>query len=250
MENTKEDAIIGDDLNAPYLNQLARDGAYFTNSFGITHPSQPNYLALFSGSTQGITDDSCPHLFRSNNLGGQLLAAGFSFAGYSESMPTDGYTNCLSYPYARKHNPWVDFRRVPASVNLTFAAFPADFSALPTVAIVVPNLCNDMHDCSRLTGDAWLHDHIDAYAQLARAHASLLIVTWDEDDYSASNANHIATIFYGAGLKTGAYAETITHYNVLRTIEDMYGLKALGGAAAAVPITDSWGDAIFSDEFE
>jgi hypothetical protein len=250
MENTSESSIIGDSINAPYLNQLAAGGAYFTNSFAITHPSQPNYLALFSGSTQGITDDSCPQLFSGNNLGSQLLAAGLSFAGYSESMPLDGYTGCLSYPYARKHNPWVNFRRLSASVNRAFDGFPSDFSALPTVSIVVPNLCHDMHDCSRLVGDAWLQDHIDAYAQWAQTHAGLLIVTWDEDDYSAANGNHIATIFYGAAIKTGAYAETITHYNVLRTLEDMYGLKALGGAASAVAITDSWNDAIFSDDFE
>jgi len=250
MENTNENAILGDTINAPYLNQLANDGAQFTNSFANTHPSQPNYLALFSGSTQGITDDSCPHLFPGANLGSQLLNAGLGFAGYSESMPVDGYTNCLSYPYARKHNPWVNFRRLPAAVNLTFDAFSTDFDMLPTLAIVVPNLCNDMHDCSRLVGDTWLHDHIDAYAQWARTHASLLIITWDEDDYSASNANHIATIFYGAAVKTGAYAEPITHYSVLRTLEDMYGLKALGGAATAMPITDVWDDTIFGDTFE
>src|SRR4051812_41659662 len=77
-ENTSETSIYGN-ASAPYINSLKNGGVYFTNSFAVTHPSQPNYLALFSGSTQGITDDSCPHTFSANNLGNQLRAAGFSF---------------------------------------------------------------------------------------------------------------------------------------------------------------------------
>jgi hypothetical protein len=96
-----------------------------------------------------------------------------------------------------------------------------------------------MHDCSVSTGDTWLKNNVDAYAQWARTHNSLLIFTFDEDD-SAGN-NRIATIFYGAGVKTGTYTETINHYTVLRTLEDMYALPALGSAASASPITDVWG---------
>src|SRR6185312_16064435 len=99
---------------------LKDNGVYFTNSFAITHPSQPNYLALFSGSTQGITDDSCPHTFSANNLGNELRSAGLSFTGYSESMPSNGYTGCTSGSYARKHSPWVNFSDLPTSTNLTF----------------------------------------------------------------------------------------------------------------------------------
>jgi len=240
-ENTSETSIYGS-ANAPYINSLKDNGVYFTQSFAITHPSQPNYVALFSGSTQGLSDDSCPHTFSANNLGNQLRTAGFSFIGYSESMPSDGYTGCTSGTYARKHSPWIDFSDLPVATNLTYASFPTDFTTLPTLSFVIPNLCDDMHDCSTVTGDTWLKNHLDAYAQWAKTHNSLLIVTWDEDD-STTSANQIATIFYGANLKNGAYGETVNHYSILRTLEDMYGLTALGSAANATAITDVWASA-------
>src|SRR3954471_7835218 len=111
-ENHAATQVIGN-ANAPYINSLANNGANMTNSFAVTHPSEPNYLALFSGSTQGLTDDSCPHTYGAENLGHQLISAGRTFVGYSESMPSDGYTGCSSGAYARKHNPWVDFPAIP-----------------------------------------------------------------------------------------------------------------------------------------
>ncbi|QBB70978.1 acid phosphatase [Pseudolysobacter antarcticus] len=255
MENTSDSTIIGNTAQAPYINTLAMMGAVFSDSHAITHPSEPNYLALFSGSTQGLSDDSCPHTFTGLNLGSQLIAAGFTFQGFSESMPSNGYTICTSGTYARKHNPWVNFssgtNSVPSTSNLTFAAFPSgatpDFSTLPTLSFVVPNLCNDMHDCSIATGDAWLHTHIDPYLQWARSHNSLLILTWDEDD-STTSANQIPTMFVGAHVRNATFSEHIDHYSVLRTLEDMFGLSAIGGAVNATPITDTWN--IFADGFE
>ena len=108
-ENHSYSQII-DSPDAPYINRLAAQGALFTESFGITHPSQPNYLALFSGSTQGITDNSCPHTFTTPNLGHNLLAAGLTFAGYSEDLPSVGSIVCSEGHYARKHNPWVNWQ--------------------------------------------------------------------------------------------------------------------------------------------
>ncbi|HEY1324165.1 MAG TPA: alkaline phosphatase family protein [Streptosporangiaceae bacterium] len=122
-ENHFYKQIIGSS-SALYLNSLAGQGASFTDSHAITHPSQPNYLALFSGSTQGVTSDSCPQTFSAANLGSELIAAGLSFASYSESMPSDGYTGCTSGEYARKHNPASDFTNGPAAGNRTFAEFP------------------------------------------------------------------------------------------------------------------------------
>jgi phosphatidylinositol-3-phosphatase len=184
-----------------------------------------------------VTNDDCPKTFSGNNLGAQLIAGGYSFKGYSESMPSNGYTGCSSGTYRRKHNSWVDFGNVPAASNLTYASFPSssNFAALPTVAFVTPNMCNDMHDCSIGTGNTWLQGHLDAYAQWAKTHNSLLIVTFDEDN--SLSLNHIYTTFAGAHVKTGTYSEKITHYTVLRTIEAAYGLSALVNAA---PITDVW----------
>ncbi|MBC3881588.1 pre-peptidase C-terminal domain-containing protein [Undibacterium sp. LX40W] len=238
MENQSADQVIGN-ANAPYINSLAKAGAYFSNSHGITHPSQPNYIGLFSGSTQGVTDDSCPKSFSKANLASQLIGAGFTFAGYSEDMPSVGYTGCSVAKYARKHNPWVNFSNVPAASNQPFTAFPSDFTKLPTVSFVIPNLCNDNHDCPTNTGDTWLKTKLDAYVQWAKTHNSLLILTWDEDDFQV--ANHISTIFVGAKISPAVYSTNINHYSVLRTLEDMYGLSPIGNAASASAIVDPWG---------
>jgi acid phosphatase len=224
--------------SAPYFTALAAQGATFSQSYAITHPSQPNYIALFSGSTQGVTNDDCPKTFAGDNLGAQLIRAGLTFTGYSEAMPSAGYTGCVSGRYQRKHNSWVDFSTVPASSNRPYTAFPTDFTSLPTVSFVTPDMCNDMHDCSVGTGDAWLRSHLDGYAQWAKAHNSLLVVTFDEDNLLALNRIH--TTFVGAGVKPGSYSSKITHYTVLRTIESAYGLPALGGAASVSPITAVW----------
>ncbi len=236
-ENHAFGKVIGNG-RAPYLSALAVDGATMTGSFAVGHPSQPNYLALFSGSTQGLTDDSCPHVFDADNLGHQVLAAGLSFAGYAEDMPADGYTGCAAGGYARKHNPWVHFPTVPPASNLRFDDFPADFTRLPSVAFVVPDLCDDMHDCPVPVGDAWLREHLGGYARWAGTHNSLLVVTFDEDDHTADN--QIPTLFYGAHVKTGQYPEHITHYTVLRTLQSLRGLGCTADSCAATAITDIW----------
>jgi hypothetical protein len=238
-ENHAQGEIVGS-ANAPYITGLSKSGANFTNSHAVSHPSQPNYLAVFSGSTQGVTNDTCPKkAFTTADLGGQALAAKIGFAGYSESMPSDGYTGCTSGNYARKHNPWVDFADVPASANLRFTDFPTDYTKLPAVSFVVPNLQDDMHDGTIQQGDTWLKQHLDGYVQWAKTHNSVFVLTFDEDDYTS--ANQIPTVITGAGVKTGNYGENISHYSVLRTIEDAYGLPHAGSAATATPITDIWG---------
>jgi len=247
MENKNYGAIIGRPDEAPYINTLAAAGAVFSNSFAVTHPSQPNYLALFSGSTHGLTSDNCPQNFKTApNLGAELIGAKLTFAGYSESMPKAGYTGCggtISL-YARKHNPWVDFSNVPAASNLTFAEFPTAYRHLPTVSFVIPNLCHDMHSCSRDRGDHWIKAHLGGYASWALNHNSLLIITWDEDGTKflgfGGDNNKIPTIFYGAHVRPGTYSERTGHYGLLRTIEDMYGLAHAGASAHASPITDTW----------
>lgn len=240
FENETYRQVIGA-AGASYLTSLARSGANFTDAHGERHPSQPNYVALLSGSTHGITDDSCPqNLGAAPNLARQLLDSGRSFAGYSEDLPDAGFTGCSSPDgrYARKHNPWVDFANIPTTANLPLSALPTDFAALPTVAIVIPNLCHDMHDCRLATGDAWAQQHLAAYLAWARTHNSLLIVTFDEDDDSA--ANHIPTVFAGPMVRPGEVADRIDHYTILRTIEDAYQLPPLGAAAATPPITGVW----------
>jgi acid phosphatase len=109
---------------------------------------------------------------------------------------------------------------------------------LPTVSFVIPNLCDDMHDCPVAAGDAWLKARIGPYAAWATTHDSLLIVDFDEND--GSPGNQIPTIFAGPMVKPGRYGQLITHYSVLRTIEKLYGLRPLGGARSAGPVTGVW----------
>lgn len=237
MENRSYNLVIGSP-DAPYINkQLVPHSALMTNSHAVTHPSQPNYLALFSGSTQGITDDSCPHSLGAANAGEALLAARMTFDGYSESMPSDGYTGCYSARYARKHNPWVDFTNVPASANLVFTSF---VTPPPTLTIIVPNLCNDMHDCSTKTGDQWLSKHVPAILKYDKTHNGLLILTWDEADPDTNGQNQIPTLLAGPMIAPGKYRQGITHYSVLRTIEDVAGIACTAKACSASDLRGMW----------
>jgi hypothetical protein len=239
-ENKPDGEIIGNKAT-PYINSLANSGAMMTQSYAETHPSEPNYLALFSGNTFGLTSDACPvDAGAAPNLGSELLVAGYSFAGFSEDLPAVGSTVCSADKYARKHVPWSNFSNVPAASSLPFSAFNArsDYASLPTVSFVIPNLDNDMHDGSVAQGDAWLRTNLSRYANWAMANNSLLIVTFDEDDGGAKN--RIPTVIYGAHVKPGSYSEPISHYNLLSTVEQMYGLPLTGLAANAPAVGDIW----------
>lgn len=258
-ENRTPSEIMGDTANAPYINWLGNNGVWLKSMFAVEHPSQPNYLQLFSGSNQGVFDDELPpnfstvttgtYPFRTSNLGANLLKAGFTFAGYSEELESAGNADWATFnphstttAYRRKHNPWANWVvkgpptsafHLTSSVNRAFTQFPTNFTDLPTVSFVVPNQLNDMHDGSRRMGDDWLRANLDAYAVWARTHNSLLVVTWDEDDYSGNN--RIVTLFHGANLRDGTVASgTWTHHNLLRTMEDMYGLTNHSGTANQV----------------
>jgi hypothetical protein len=251
-ENHAYSEIIGS-ANAPYINSLAQQGALMTASYAIEHPSQPNYLDLFSGDNQKVSGDTTPTNlpFTTPNLGAELLTAGDSFVGYSETLPSVGYqgdsytTDPKLNEYMRKHNPWANFtydppgvNQMPSSVNQPFTSFPTDFTKLPTLSIVVPNEQNDMHDGTVQQGDTWLKNNLDSYAQWAKTHNSLLVVTWDEDDQTV--VNQIPTFFVGQMVQPGSSGQTINHFGVLRTLEDLYGLSYAGASASATPITSIW----------
>lgn len=218
-ENHSHSQIIGSP-DAPYINALAAQGTLFTDYHAITHPSEPNYFALFSGSTQGVTDDGTYH-FSAPTLAGELQSAGLSFLGYAEAGSP------------QKHNPWQSFTDSQAT-GRDFSQFPTDFSQLPTVAFVSPNLQNDMHDGTVAQGDQWLRDHLGAYADWAQTHNSLLVVTFDEN--AGGGTNQITTLVTGAGVPAGHNDQYADHYSLLRTIEDTYGLPALGESVHATPL--------------
>jgi phosphatidylinositol-3-phosphatase len=251
LENHSYSQLIGSPA-APFINSLAEDtfSALFTDSHAIVYPSQPNYLILYSGSTQGVTNNLVPpgSPFTTANLGRQLNDAGKSFAIYSEDLPEAGYNGDSSGYYVRKHNPVANWmgegkNQVPAATSQPLTAFPSeDFTLLPTVCFVVPNQMNNMHngfDPERITtGDDWLSNNLGDYIQWAKENNSLFILTFDEDDRSPGN--HILTVFTGQRVKAGEYSSRIDHYSVLNTIENMYGLEYLGDSATHTIITDCW----------
>jgi acid phosphatase len=261
-ENHNYEQIIGSP-DAPFINQLAKGSAVFTNAHGVTHPSQPNYLALFSGSLQGVTGDKCladTTPFTTPNLAAGLLAGGFTFKGFAENMPAPGFLGCrkdaspltMGYLYARKHAPWVNWQGnkkndIPADLSQPMTAFPTDFNQLPDLAFVIPNMDNDMHNigdpgdsAAIRRGDDWLQHNLSAYIDWAQTHNSLLILTFDEDQFTAKN--HMLTLFAGANVRPGEYPENINHYSVLHTLEEIYDIPVTDTTHAQI-ITDVWKDA-------
>ena len=249
-ENHGYRQIIGS-ANAPYINSLATQGASFSRFFAFHHPSQPNYIEIFSGSNQGVKSDKVPaSLFAAPSLGGALTKARLSFRGYAEDLPRVGALDAF-YPredptYARKHCPWIDFKDVDPKLSVPLTQFPGRYEDLPTVSFVIPNLLNDMHNGREpyrvRQADAWLRQHLDAYAQWCKTHNSLLIVTWDEDNHFWWNRtpNRIPTLMVGAMVKPGVYSASYNHHDLLRTIEAMYALPALAGSNNARIIEGAW----------
>ena len=241
-------ADVHDSADAPYINSLLVDtsAAVLVKSFALTHPSQPNYIMLFSGANQGVTDDNLPAAapFTTPNLGASLIQKGFTFTGFAEDLPSVGYTGATSGQYARKHCPWVDWQgtgtnQIASKFNQPLTSIPTDFTKLPTLSFVMPNLLDDMHSGSIAQGDTWLKAHLKSYIDWCKTNNSLFIMTFDEDD-TLSQDNQVMTIIIGQNIKGGIYSQHITHYNLLRTIEDLYGLPYAGESADSSDITGIW----------
>jgi len=246
IENTSYNQIVGS-IGAPYINGLLanHNTATLSQSFGLTHPSQPNYLMLFSGSNQAVTNDYVPGNvpFITPNLGAEIIKKGLTFIGYSEDLRNTGSTDSIFNGYVRKHNPWVNWQEsstngIPAITNRSFADFSSDYNLLPTVSFVVPNLNHDMHDGSITDADTWLHNNLDGYIQWCINNNSLFILTTDED--GGQKSENVLTFFTGSNIKAGVYNQPVTHYNVLRTVEELYQLPKLGQSNDSSAIRSIW----------
>lgn len=246
-ENKAASAVIGNTA-APYINQLAAEGAQATNYHAVTHPSLPNYLALTSGTTAGITND-CNPPGRScqaavPNLADALERSGRGWKMYAESMPEPCYrTNAGRY--AVKHVPFLyypsvreDAKRCAAHV-VPYAQLAGDLrseTSLPDYVFISPDLCSDMHNCSVGTGDAWLAREVPRIltSPAFTKQRSLLVLTWDE---GSRLTNHVPLIFAGPAAKRQFTSDVrYTHYSLLRTIEAAWGLSPLTGNDAAAPV--------------
>src|SRR5919198_129735 len=162
FENKEESSVLGR-RDAPTFNAMARRYARLTRYYAVTHPSLPNYLALVSGSTSGITTDCTDCVVSARHLGDTLDTAGLTWKTDAEGLPYAGYRGARWGRYAKKHVPFlyfsdvVDTRERPRNI-VPFTQLTKDLAAaaLPDFSLVVPDMCNSMHDCPVRTGDAWL----------------------------------------------------------------------------------------------
>ena len=251
MENEESTGIMVNSA-AAYINALAGGHGLATEYFAVSHPSLPNYLALTAGGTFGIASDCTGCYVNAMNIVDQVESSGRSWKAYMESMPSSCYVGD-AYPYMQKHNPFIyynDIRTNPARCAehvVPFTQLSADLTngTVPNFAWITPNMCNDMHDCSIATGDAWLAKVVPGIlASSAYLNGGALFITWDEGESSAgccgnATGGQVATLVIApngiAGLRS-TIAET--HYSLLRTVEDAWGLSPLGRAASAVAMRE------------
>jgi acid phosphatase len=247
LENAEYGEVIGSS-SSPYVNALARRYGLMTQSFAITHPSLPNYLALTSGSTHGIDSDCTGCSVSSANIVDQLEGAGRSWGAYLEDLPSTSskpspcFEGAQSGGYAKKHNPfayYTDIAGSPARCRHVkgFAQLARDLrtGGLPEYVWISPNLCDDGHDCGEHSADEFLARSVPALLR-ALGPSGFLVVQWDEGTSDrgccgVAAGGHIATIVAGPQVERGARsAAPIDQYGVLGSIEEAFGLAPLGGA--------------------
>jgi phospholipase C len=246
LENKTASQIL-ESTSAPYLSSLAKQYAVATNYSAVAHPSQPNYLALFSGSTQGVTDDK-RHELDATTLADQLSQAGRTWRVFAENVPQGCFTGASAKggpdgngTYTRKHEPAISFRSI--SGDPTACANITDFShfdpAAADFSLIAPNACHDMHDCSVATGDAWLKTFVPRILDSSAFHnGGTLFITTDESDDS-NGPNRVATIVVSAHGPHGVTSKRpYDHYSLLRTIQQLLGLPCLANSCDAQPMTD------------
>jgi hypothetical protein len=242
MENHAYSQVIGS-ASAPYENQLAGQCGLATNYKAVTHPSLPNYIAMTSGGTQGVTDDNPPssHPLSAASIFSQVKAAGLTWRSYEEAMPSNCYLGS-SGRYAVKHNPAAYFVPIRSDCAVwdvpmgttSGGAFLNDLSAntLPAFSFVTPDMCNDTHDCGVGTGDSWLQGWIPKIvaSPAYQSGNTAIVLTWDEDDFTT--VNQVATIVISPTTTPGTRSATaFNHYSLLKTTEQMLGISTYLGHA-------------------
>jgi hypothetical protein len=249
MENEESTSIVGDP-DAPYINSLIARYGLAANYTGVAHPSQPNYIALFSGSTQGVRDDAT-HTLSATSLADQIEASGRDWRVYAQNLPdAPCFTGGSSSggpdgrgTYARKHNPAISF--VGISGDPARCAKIQGFSHFdPSAAeyeLIVPNMCNDMHDCPVRTGDTFLKGFLPRIIDSPEMAGSVLFLTWDEGTSGAGGGGRVATVVIGPGIPAGLTSDTRhDHYSLVRTIENAWGLDCLESACDANDMREFW----------
>ena len=245
FENHERTDIQG---QAPTFDSLATQYASLTDYNAVSHPSLPNYLALVSGSTQGITSDCTDCVVHARSLADTLAAAGLTWKTYAEGIPAAGFIGQAGALYGKRHDPFAYFANVrsrPAWRRriVPFAQLHRDLAAhrLPAFSLLVPNVCNDMHDCPISTGDAWLRRNVVPLLSTKQLARSVVFVVFDEGNTNVGGGGNVEALALGPLVKPGAVdAQPTSHYGLLRTIEASWNLPLLGESAKAQPITGIW----------
>ena len=246
FENHEVNEVLGRS-DAPTFNRLASKYATISQYTAVAHPSLPNYLALVSGSTQGIDSDCTSCLVSGRSLADTLAASKKTWKTYAEGLPSTGFTGTSSGRYAKKHNPFVYFRRnlVPARLQriVPLTRFMADLRGrrLPSFSLVVPDLCHDMHDCGVATGDTWLGSFVRPLLRGSVLKNSVIFVVFDEGTTDVGGGGRVAALALGPLVRRQSQSTIATnHYGLLRTIEAGLGLPLLGQSGGARPIVGIW----------
>jgi acid phosphatase len=243
FENKEKRQVIGSGA-APTFTAMARRYATISRYYAVAHPSLPNYIAMISGSTHGIRRDCTACVVDAPNLADTFEEAGRSWKTYAEGLPRPGFTGAAYRRYVKKHVPFLYFRNIASSPSrrghvVSLKQLHADLAsdALPDFALVVPDLCNSMHDCPIRIGDRWLRA---ALPPLLRIPNTTVFVTFDEGT-RRPDGNHIPAFALGTAVSPGSrFAELTGHYGLLRTIEAAWSLPLLGHSAHSAPITGIW----------
>ena len=259
LENRSYDEMIGN-AAMPFFNKLASQNVLLTNYFAITHPSLPNYIAMISSNTQGITKDCKDCFLNQPNLADLIEASGRSWKTYQEDMPEPCYVGDKK-PYFQKHNPFMYFDSIrldPARCLksvLPLSSLQPDLASqqMPDFAFIMPNICNSSHDCSLETSDAWLKTMVtQLQASYAFGKNSLIIVTVDEADDKQTESccgmgkqagGRVATLLISPLANAPMQDSTAySQYGLLKTILQAWNLPDLGNTAKpeTSPILAPW----------
>jgi hypothetical protein len=239
MENQSYGNVIGS-RPAPYINRLAAACGLATRFNAEAHPSLPNYIAMTSGSTQGISDDAPPsaHPLAATSLFAQL---GTRWRALNESMPRPCDLNDAGL-YAVRHNPATYYTPIRATCAKQDLPLTAHSPVTAAFTFVTPNLCHDMHSCPVSDGDRWLSAWLPRLLRTSayRSGSTAVFITWDEDDGAAHQ--HIPTLVVSRHTRPGTRSATrFDHYSLLRTTEELLGLPKLGAAARATSMRRAFG---------
>jgi phospholipase C len=246
LENKNADSA----KSQPFMGWLARDGAYLEKYYAITHPSQPNYIAMISGSTQSVTNDqnvilNAPHI-------GQFV----TWKTYAEDYPEGGcHTEKQLGRYVRKHNPFISFADVADHEScrniVPFIRFADDFKSgnLLQLSLIIPNLDDDAHDQPVRFADDWLTAKFKPLlADPTLWNDTLFVVTFDEDakllKTLGGDGNRVYMALWGGAVMPHTVISDVSydHYDLLRTIEEIFHVPSTlaAGDAAAHPIGGIW----------